>query len=137
MSTQNERVAEIEVLYRAGNDRMLAWEERQAAAIRGERLLFFCECGRRRGRDHVHLTIGEYQAVRADPRRFIVVPGHELLAAETVVERHDQYFVVEKPEEVRALVERMDLRRDRPDDPNLLATSRRQRRRPRHLRPLA
>src|SRR3954469_21596167 len=77
----------------------------------------FCECGRRRCRDHVHLTIDEYEAVRADPRRFIVVPGHELLAAETVVERHDQYFVVEKPEEVRALVERMDLRRDGPDDP--------------------
>jgi hypothetical protein len=66
--------------------------------------------------DHVRVTGEEYEAVRADARRFIVVPGHELPQAETVVERHKQYFVVEKHEEVRDLVERMDLRRDAPDD---------------------
>jgi hypothetical protein len=117
MTGDRQRIAEIEALFRAGNDRMMGWEERRQAAVRGERLTFFCECGRRRCREHVHLTADEYEAVRVESRRFIVAPGHELPAAENVVERHDRYFVVEKHEEVWAIVERMDLRTDPGDDP--------------------
>ena len=58
------------------------------------------------------------EAVRANPRRFIVLAGHDFPEAEDVVEVHDGYVVVEKHEDVVDLVERMDLRRlhDR-DDP--------------------
>jgi hypothetical protein len=116
MTGDKQRIAEIEALFRAGNDRMMAWEERQGAG-RGERLTFFCECGRRRCRQHVHLTTDEYEAVRVESRRFIVAPGHELPDAEDVVERHDRYFVVEKHEDVWPLVRRMDLRTDTGDRP--------------------
>jgi hypothetical protein len=34
-----------------------------------------------------------------------------------VVERHERYFVVEKHEDVWAILERMDLRTDPGDDP--------------------
>ena len=117
MSTQNERIAEVQALFRAGNDRMLEWEENREAAIHGERLTFLCECGRRSCHDRVRLTADEYEAVRADASRFIVAHGHELPEAEAVVERHDQYFVVEKHQDVRDMVERMDLRRPGPADP--------------------
>ena len=33
------------------------------------------------------LSIAEYEAVRSDPRQFIVAPGHELPEIETIVAR--------------------------------------------------
>jgi hypothetical protein len=55
-----------------------------------------------RVRDHcleqVRLTRAEYEAVRADPARFAVVPGHEKPDVERVVEQHAGYFVVQKNE---------------------------------------
>jgi hypothetical protein len=111
MASRNERIAEVEVLFRAGNERVMAWPENQERAALGETLMAFCECGNRRCREHVHLTGLQYEAVRADPRRFIVMPGHDFPEAEDVVEVHESYVVVEKHEDVAELVERMDVRR--------------------------
>ena len=47
MPTPNERIAEVEVLFRAGNERMMEWAENRERAAGGEQLVFFCECGRR------------------------------------------------------------------------------------------
>ena len=111
MPTANERIAEVEVLLRAGHERMIEWPENQERAARGEKLVFFCECGRRGCKARVRLTGPQYEAVRADATRFVIAPGHEFLEAEDVVEEHAGYVVVRKHEDVRALVERMDLRR--------------------------
>src|SRR3712207_5152857 len=110
MTTRNQRIAEIEALFRAGNDRMAGWAERQEQIDRGEALRFFCECGLLRCRKQVQITAPEYEAVRADARRFVVAPGHERLEVEDVVERRDGYVVVQKHEDVRDLVERLSLR---------------------------
>jgi len=112
MPTRNERIAEIEVLFRAGNDRMIDWEENQARVRRGEAPAFLCECGRRSCREHLRLTREQYEEVRTDATRFLVAPGHELLEAEDLVERRDGYVVVRKHEDVRDLVERLNLRAD-------------------------
>jgi hypothetical protein len=50
------------------------------------------------------------RGVRAHPARFIVLPGHVFFEAERVIEEHDGYLVVEKNEDVRAVVERTDPR---------------------------
>ena len=42
------------------------------------------------------LTFEEYEAVRKDSRRFIVVPGHVFPETERVVARNERYEVVEK-----------------------------------------
>jgi hypothetical protein len=42
------------------------------------------------------ITNGEYQSLREDVHRFAVVPGHERLDIERIVERHTGYLVVEK-----------------------------------------
>jgi len=57
---------------------------------------FRCECARLGCNDLIELSLRAYEQVRANPRRFIVVPGHERLDVEMVVERHDGYLVVEK-----------------------------------------
>lgn len=57
---------------------------------------FRCECARLGCSDLIELSIREYERVRSNPRRFIVLPGHERLEVEIVVERRADYFVVEK-----------------------------------------
>jgi hypothetical protein len=56
------------------------------------------------------VTRREYEHVRAHPRRFLLAPGHEILGAETVIETHRRYVVVEKREEAAAVAEQMDPR---------------------------
>jgi hypothetical protein len=71
---------------------------------------FRCECARLGCNDLVELSVREYERVRADPRRFIVLPGHERLDAETVVETRPGYVVVEKLEDAGEKAEEMDPR---------------------------
>lgn len=61
-----------------------------------DRTAFVCECADRSCAERVLLSAGEYRAVRADPRRFVVAPGHTVPELERVVERHPGYDVVEK-----------------------------------------
>jgi hypothetical protein len=108
MATRNERIAEIEALFRAGNDRMMAWPENEERARRGETLTFLCECADSRCRKPVRLTAAQYEAVRGDPRRFLVAQGHEITEAED--------RVVRKHEDVGDLVRRLNLRYPSADD---------------------
>jgi hypothetical protein len=57
---------------------------------------FRCECARLGCNELIELSMREYEHVRSNPRRFIVLPGHERLDVEIVVERHHGYLVVEK-----------------------------------------
>lgn len=57
---------------------------------------FRCECARLGCNDLIELSPRIYEEVRSNPRRFIVLPGHERLEVEIVVERRGGYLVVEK-----------------------------------------
>jgi hypothetical protein len=57
---------------------------------------FRCECAQLGCNELLELSVHDYERVRAHPRRFIVLPGHERLDAEVVTERHAGYLVVEK-----------------------------------------
>ena len=52
----------------------------------------------------VHLLASDYERVRADNDRFVVVPGHEDAHIERVVERNEGYFVVDKRPEAEPFV---------------------------------
>jgi hypothetical protein len=71
---------------------------------------FRCECARLGCNDLIELTVNEYERVRANPRRFMVVPGHESLDAEVVVERRPGYLVVEKLDHAATAAEESDPR---------------------------
>jgi hypothetical protein len=47
---------------------------------------FRCECARLGCNQLVELSVREYEEIRAHPRRFVLVPGHESPDVETVVE---------------------------------------------------
>ena len=92
VSTTTERRARNEAIFRQANE----------AIRRAERLLrpalpsvpFICECPDTSCRHLVRMRLEDYEAVRAHPERFVVVPGHEDSA--TVVERAEGWHVIEK-----------------------------------------
>lgn len=87
------KVAENEVRFRAINEDI----HRGRPATGGQaRVPFVCECGDADCQRLVELTPAEYQAVRAEPRHFAIVEGHEVASAEVVVERHETFCVVRK-----------------------------------------
>jgi hypothetical protein len=57
---------------------------------------FRCECARLGCNALISLTPNEYERVRAHPRRFVMLPDHELDEVETVVHGMPGYVVVEK-----------------------------------------
>ena len=71
---------------------------------------FRCECAALGCNRLIELTASEYEHVRAQPRRFVVVPGHEREEIETVVETRPGYVVVEKIEEAGERAEELDPR---------------------------
>jgi hypothetical protein len=71
---------------------------------------FRCECARLGCNVLVALTLTQYEAVRANPRRFVIVSGHELAAVEAPIERHGEYAVVEKVGAAGEEAERQDPR---------------------------
>jgi hypothetical protein len=78
----------------------------------GGLLAFMCECGRLGCNRLIHMTREEYEAVRADGRRFALVDGHEMSDVEDVVERTDRYIVVRKRGKPESeIVEHTDPRR--------------------------
>ncbi|MDA0184023.1 hypothetical protein OJ997_27190 [Solirubrobacter phytolaccae] len=89
-----KRIAKNETSFRDINERLEAGLRQVRHTP--ERLEFICECGDRECESSVHVSFEEYEAVRADSRRFIVVPGHVFPETERVVSGNDRYEVVEK-----------------------------------------
>ena len=90
---QSERIARNEATFRRINEDIGRGRDTEDDATR---VGFVCECGLESCSRLIELTPAEYERVRAHPRRFAVVKGHELPEVERVVERTDRYAVVEK-----------------------------------------
>lgn len=107
MEERLERQARNEGLMRTVNDQRAAIDEGATAWADAEHQFEFqCECGRDKGcEDRVLMTLDEYERVRSQRDRFAVVPGHENLEIEHVVEQADRFLVVDKRDEVEHLVE--------------------------------
>ena len=58
------------------------------------------------------LRKADYERVRSDSSRFVIVPGHEVPDVETVIERNEGWAIVEKAPEVTGIVEELDPRTD-------------------------
>jgi hypothetical protein len=106
-SDRERRLALNEAAFRVANERMRDWPERQGDE---EPARFYCECASMGCLEQVLLAQRAYEAVRAESDRFIVVPGHEIPDVETVVERRDGYYVIEKDDDVRPITEATDPR---------------------------
>jgi hypothetical protein len=88
-----ELVGRNESLFRNVNEALKAgrWPGELEAPVG-----FRCECGELGCTRVIDIKLQDYERIRAHPRRFIVAIDHEMPAAESVVERHEKYLVVEK-----------------------------------------
>lgn len=71
---------------------------------------FRCECARLGCNRLVELTVREYEEIRSHPRRFVLLPGHEIPDVETVVATAPGYVIVEKLDQAGEVAERADPR---------------------------
>jgi hypothetical protein len=89
-----ERIARNEARFRDINERLAEGLRRVHPPADFEH--FICECGQRSCQALIELSLDEYAAVRANARRFAVLPGHAIPDAERVVAHGERYDVLEK-----------------------------------------
>jgi hypothetical protein len=101
-----ERLAKNEVSFRSLNETI----ERAASGNGHHKARFMCECTNEDCSEELELALAEYERVRRDHSRFLVVLGHEDERVEIVVQRNGSYSIVEKTGDARRIVERADPR---------------------------
>jgi hypothetical protein len=104
------RIAENETLFRDLNEEVGAVAH--AFSVGGEERTFdfLCECGDASCAERVPVTLAAYEELRSSPLRFVVVPGHEIVEVERVIETHAAYTVIEKTGESAEIARERDPR---------------------------
>lgn len=104
-----DRVARNEVLFRQVNERVR--DVSQAfATLDPSPIDFVCECGNEECATPISLTLGEYEAVRANPARFVVVPNHVVTDVDRVVADRGAHLIVEKLPDEQHIARKTDPR---------------------------
>jgi hypothetical protein len=106
VASRAEQLAKNEALFREINERIGETSEDWAL----ESIAALCECGNRGCSETIELSAGEYEAVRAHGDHFVLVPGHEDLSVERIVETAAAHLVVEKVGEGAQIARRLDPR---------------------------
>ena len=107
MNAREQRLARNEALFREVNERIA---DVSSSYELGDSLEFLCECGSQDCLDAISIVRADYEQVRSEPDRFVVVTGHEIPEIERVLERRDGYVVVTKIGEAGAIAEETDPR---------------------------
>jgi hypothetical protein len=94
-SARAERLARNQALYRSVNEEIETLNKAFDAAV-GIGGRWICECADTDCTVMVDARLDEYEAVRANPRTFIVYPGHVYPEVERVVRGNERYTIVEK-----------------------------------------
>src|SRR3954466_1565918 len=99
--------ARTEALFRDVNERIAESAQRFEA----DSTQFVCECADANCAHRVSATLDEYEDVRSDGAKFLLVPGHAQTDIERVVEDRGRFHIVEKVQAtVRATVLRLNPR---------------------------
>jgi len=105
-STDEEKRAENEAAFRQANEQIRAAERRLDPPL--EQVPYLCECEDVRCRESIRLTAAEYEHVREDGATFAITPTHH--SEGVIVEEHDHYLVVRKPDGGGAVARALDPR---------------------------
>jgi hypothetical protein len=100
-------MAQNEVLFREVNERV-----RDVASHLGDDggYEYFCECANKDCTFRVALSLADYEAIRRDPRQFVVLPDHYTPEIEVVVHETAAFWIVRKSGEAGRYVEALDPR---------------------------
>ena len=92
MPVSLQRLARNQVIFRGVNERLRGL----ADAVPDGATEYICECSDVGCAAKIALKLFEYEAVRARPKCFFIVSGHERREVECVVDHFDGYILVEK-----------------------------------------
>jgi hypothetical protein len=107
MSRSTEQAAKNESTFRRANETLE--NEATDLGLGDEATPYLCECENERCTKIVQLKREEYEAVRANPKRFVMVSGHQE-ADEVVVQEEARFTVTEKGGQEGDLVAEQDPR---------------------------
>lgn len=106
-SSEGEKIARTESLFREVNERIAETAERFAA----DETEFVCECADPLCTHRVEATLEEYERVRDDGATFLLVNGHEDERVEAVVQADgDRAVVTKRHPDVAPLARKLDPR---------------------------
>jgi hypothetical protein len=91
MTLSLQRLARNQAIFREVNERL-----REIADPAEGLTDYLCECSDVGCRETMQLATIEYEAVRSMPNTFVIVPGHERLEVERVIDDNDRFMLVEK-----------------------------------------
>ena len=94
---RRERATRNEQTFQSYNARRAHVEE-SGGTPGDEPVPFVCECDQPKCWRAIEIPLGEYERAVEPADRFVVVPGHEDLAVEVVVEIRDNFLIVSKPD---------------------------------------
>jgi hypothetical protein len=98
MDERERRIGLNEAVFREANERIR--EVNETFATLTDELLLVCECGHSTCAEQISMKPGDYEALRAEPADFAIVPGHEIPDVEEVISRSEEYAIVRKNEGV-------------------------------------
>jgi hypothetical protein len=92
MPLSSQRLTRNQVIFREVNERL----REPADGVPDGKTDYLCECSDVQCAQKIELKLFEYESVRARPKSFFIVPGHERLEVERVVDELKTYMIVEK-----------------------------------------
>ena len=95
MDERQQRVGRNEVLFRAVNERLEGLND-VFSVVTDDTFAIVCECGDGACVEQIVIPAAEYFRIHSDRTLFVLVPGHEDVTAEAVVEDQTVYVVVRK-----------------------------------------
>jgi hypothetical protein len=107
MNDRDKRMAQNEALFREVNERVNGLVSGTHADTVHE---YLCECANIDCTFRVPARPDEYEAVRAVPTQFLVLPVHFTPEIEEVVAKHETYWIVRKTGEAAEYVSHLDPR---------------------------
>ena len=107
MDERETRLAQNEALFREVNERVNDLATDHGVASVHE---YLCECANADCTFRVRLDPSDYEAVRSDPKQFLVLPLHFTPEVEKLVAEYERYWVVRKTGDAGDYVEHLDPR---------------------------
>jgi hypothetical protein len=106
VDAREKRMTQNEALFREVNERVQDHADEGGSAVYD----YFCECANIDCTFRVTLTPAQYEAIRADPKQFVVLPLHYTPEVETLVTDNESHWIVRKTGEAGEYVEAVDPR---------------------------
>jgi hypothetical protein len=110
LTSREKRIARNEALFREVNERIKQVQAGTGDVGLRDRFAVLCECGDQNCIEEIQVTPQEYEQVRADPRQFVIVPGHGVPDVEEIVDEGEGFEVARKHAEEAEIAERTDPR---------------------------